>query len=331
MTPKEIVRRTLEFSEPERVARSFGESDFIRALCSVKTHATEWKETGGGRWEKRDEWGNIWGRVDPTSKGEVVRGVLKDISAMDSYEFPDYSRPEDYLCISEKRAENPDRWLLGLVPGFAFNIARKMFELDQYLMNLLLEKERMHELHDRIDLLVESMIRNYAAAGVDGIMFGEDWGTQDATLISPDLWLEEFFPRFKKLCGIAHELGIKVFMHSCGKIEAIVPGLIEAGIDVLQFDQPDLHGIDMLAAYRQKGNITFWCPVDVQKTLQQRDEDIIRAKAREMLDKLWRGRGGFIAGYYGDNASLGLDPKWQNCASDEFFTVGRAIRYAKDR
>ena len=48
------------------------------------------------------------------------------------------------------------------------------------------------------------------------------------------------------------------------------------------------------------------------------DEEIIRAKVREMLDKLWRGRGGFIAGYYGDNASIGLDPKWQGYACDEF-------------
>ena len=37
-----------------------------------------------------------------------------------------------------------------------------------------------------------------------------------------------------------------------------------------------------------------------------------------MLDKLWRGQGGYIAGYYGDNASIGLDPKWQDFASDEF-------------
>jgi hypothetical protein len=107
-------------------------------------------------------------------------------------------------------------------------------------------------------------------------------------------------------------------MHSCGRIGAIVPGLMEAGVDLLQFDQPDLHGIEQLAAHQKRGKITFWCPVDIQKTLQERDERIIRAKAREMLDKLWRGRGGFVAGYYGDNASIGLEPKWQEYACDEF-------------
>jgi hypothetical protein len=111
-------------------------------------------------------------------------------------------------------------------------------------------------------------------------------------------------------------------MHSCGEISAIVPGLIDAGIDVLQFDQPDLHGMDTLAAYQENAKITFWCPVDIQTTLQTQNEGLIREKAREMLDKLWNGRGGFIAGYYGDNASIGLDPKWQEFACDEFVKRG---------
>ena len=328
MTSKEIVSRTLDFDGPERVARSFPESDFICERYRIKTHLTDWRETGNGRWERFDELGNTWGRVDPTSKGEVVKGVLDDIDKLDSYEFPDYSPASGYDHIRERRKEVPDKWLIGGVPGFAFNIARKMRKLDQYLMDLALEKDRMHELHDRIDSMIEDMIRNYAAAGVDAVMFCEDWGTQSQTLISPAMWREEFFPRFEKLCGLAHGLGIKVFMHSCGQIQAIVPGLIESGIDVLQFDQPDLHGIDNLASHQEKQRITYWCPVDIQQTLQKRDEGVIRAKAAEMLDKLWKGRGGFIAGLYPDNSSIGLEPRWQEYACDEFVKSGAASRYA---
>lgn len=42
-----------------------------------------------------------------------------------------------------------------------------------------------------------------------------------------------------------------------------------------------------------------------------------------MLDKLWKGRGGFVAGYYADNAAIGLDPTWQNYACQEFFEYGK--------
>ncbi len=322
MTSREIMQRTLDYAYPERVARSFGDSDICWAECAVKTYATEWQEVASGRWERIDEWGNLWARLNATSKGEVIKGVLESLDDLDRYEFPDYSRPEAYVHIKLQREAAPDKWLMGTLPGFAFNIARKMRKLDLYLMDILLEKERIHELHNRIDVIVEDMIRNYTAVGVDAVMFCEDWGTQTHTLISPKIWREEFFPRFVKLCGIAHELGIKVVMHSCGQISAIVPGLIEAGIDVLQFDQPDLHGIDTLASYQEQAKITFWCPVDIQTTLQTRNETIIRAKAREMLDKLWRGRGGFVAGYYVDNHSIGLDPKWQEYACDEFRKYG---------
>jgi hypothetical protein len=322
MSSREIIRRTLEFDNPERIAHSFEPSDFVWANDCAKTQATDWKKITDTKWERTDEWGNIWRRIDNTSKGEVVKGVLDDVSQIDGYELPDYSNFDYFTPIVNARKENPDKWLIGGMPGFAFNIARKIFKLDNYLMALVLEREKIRKLHDRIDILLADMIRNHAKAGADCIMYPEDWGTQLQIFISPDLWYEEFFPRFEKLFSMAHHYGLKVFMHSCGKIAAIVPGLIKAGADVLQFDQPDLHGIDNLAAYQKNNKITFWCPVDIQKTLQTKDETIIRAKAREMLDKLWKGKGGFIAGFYTDNVAIGLEPKWQEIASDEFTKYG---------
>ncbi len=322
MTAREIVRRTVEFEGPERVARSFGESDFVGAEPDIDTPETDWQATGDGRWERLDAWGNVWGRVDPTSMGEVVRGALESMDDADTYEFPDYSDPASYEPVRRKRNECPDHWLNGGLPGFAFNIARKLRKLEQYFIDLLADADRIHALHDRIDAMLEDMIRNYAAADVDGVMFCEDWGTQNGLLIDPALWRSEFGPRFEKLCGIAHDAGIKMFMHSCGQTEPVVPDMVAAGIDLLQFDQPELHGLDVLAGRQEHAKITFWCPVDIQKTLQTRDEALIRTRVREMLDTLWRGRGGFVAGYYGDNESIGLDPKWQAIASDEFSTYG---------
>jgi len=327
MTAREIVRRTLDFAWPERVARSFRGSDLVGVSHRAKTHATGWVEVGPSRWERTDEWGNLWGRVDPTSKGEVIRGALESLDEADAYEFPDFSDPEAWAHIPAVREEHRDKWLIGYLPGFTFNIARKLRRLDAYFMDLLLEPAKVAALHDRIDEVLCEMIRNYAANDVDAVMFPEDWGTQEKLFIRPDSWRKEFFPRFRRLCGLAHDLGVRVFMHSCGQIEEIVPWLIEAGIDLLQFDQPELHGLDTLAAHQERARITFWCPVDIQTTLQTRDEHRIRTTARAMLDKLWRGRGGFIAGYYGDNPSIGLDPKWQEIACDEFIRRGVREHY----
>jgi uroporphyrinogen decarboxylase len=289
MTSKEIVERTVSFRNPPRVARSFGDSDFVCVSL----------------------------------KGKVVKELLSGISRIADYKLPDYSRFEDYQTVVQARAENRDKWLIGELPGFTFSMANNIFQLENHLSAIVLQKDKVRILHNKIDCALEQMIRNFAKAGADSVMFYEDWGTQSGLLISPDLWYEEFFPRFVRLCGIAHQCGVKIFMHSCGKIAPIVPALIKAGIDVLQFDQPDLHGIDQLAEYQKQGRITFWCPVDIQNTLQSRDKKIIRAKAREMLDKLWKGRGGFIAGYYTDNAAIGLEPKWQDIACQEFLAHGK--------
>jgi uroporphyrinogen decarboxylase len=320
---KEIVQKTLNFDKPNRVARSFGESDMVVCSYQVETQATSWIRISDRRWERIDEWGNIWGRLDDTSKGEVIRGALEGDVTIETLNFPDFNNPSAYHQAAGIAVKYPDKWIIGSMPGFTFNIARKLYKLENYLCELMLEPDAIHLLHNRIDEMLLQMIANYARAGVDCIMFPEDWGTQTQTMISPQLWCKEFRPRFVKLCAAAHDAGLRVFMHSCGAIGAIIPDLIRSGIDVLQFDQPTLHGIDQLAAWQADQPITYWCPVDIQRTLQTHNERLIEAEAQEILQKLWQGRGGFIAGFYPDEASIGLEPYWQQIACNTFLKYGR--------
>jgi uroporphyrinogen decarboxylase len=324
MTSREIIQRTLEFNYPDRVAHSFEPgSDFATASPEIPDHDGAWKRIDNQVWERTDIWGNVWCRIDETSMGEIKQGALSNIDDAGTFPLPDFANPAFYLNAKEHYAQYPDQWHIGYINGFSFSMARKLRRLEQYLEDILLSRDKIAILHDRIDDQIKLQMAQMKTVGADSIMIAEDWGTQIQTLISPPLWREEFKPRFKTLCSYAHRLGLKVFMHSCGKITAIISDLIEAGIDVFQFDQPRIHGIDTLAAYQKKNKITFWCPVDIQKTLQTKNETIIRQEVNELLEKLWEnGRGGFIAGYYGDNASIGLDPKWQEIASDEFLKKG---------
>jgi hypothetical protein len=323
MDSREIVRRTLEFQYPERVAHSFSPSDFVWAGPEIPNLEGEWRKTNDREWRRTDEWGNLWGRVDGTSKGEIVKGALHDLNDVATFPLPDFSNPEYYLKAKGIFALQPDLWHIGSVHGFTFSMARKLRRLEQYLMDLLLERDKVRILHDRIDEQIEVQMKRLREAGADCIMFAEDWGTQTRTLVSPKLWREEFKPRFTALCSYAHSLDLKVFMHSCGKITVIVPDLIEAGVDLFQFDQPRIHGIDTLREMQGLRKVTYWCPVDIQTTLQTKDETLIRQEASELLGKLWQGRGGFIAGFYKDEASIGLEPKWQQIACDEFLQRGK--------
>jgi len=323
MNSREIVRRTLEFDNPERIPGTFPApywNDLVFVSYALEGFNPVWENVGGAREEYVDEWGNTWARIDPSSKGEVAKGVLESWEDLDTLNLPDLGNPANFDCVREFCA-NPDetRYRVGNLPGFPFNVARKMRRLDSFLMDILLERERVLDLLGRIEDLLAETIVQYAKTGVDAVMFPEDWGTQLALMVSPAIWREVFKPGFTRLCAVAHEHGIKVFMHSCGKITVIIPDLIESGIDLLQFDQPQLHGLDALAQFH--GQITFWCPVDIQKTLQTQDPKQITAEAHAMVDKMGQG-GGFIGGYYSDNMSIGLDPEIQAIACRAFMEHG---------
>ena len=324
MTSKEIVTRTLEFTRPERLARTLPEpwgSDIMGVGPATDDLETDWESTGDGRSERRDVWGNTWARIDVISKGEVAKGALERIADVETFPLPPLGEPQRYERAAKKAAQDNGHFIQGSVPGFTFNIARKIRRLDQYMMDLHLHRDRIETLHDRIDAILVAMIDNYGRIGCDGIGFCEDWGTQLGLMIHPDMWREAFKPRFKKLCDAAKKHNLKVLMHSCGKITDIIPDLIEVGVDALMFDQQKVHGLDNLAKYA--GQITYACPVDIQAVLQTGDEAQIRAWARELVDRLWcGGKGGFIANYYGDNASIGTDPQCQAWACDEFVKTG---------
>ena len=323
MDSREVVRRTIDFTGPERVARSFEPADFLSSGPEIPNPAGEFRRTQGREWQRIDEWGNTWARLDDTSKGEILHGALDDLAQVDTFQFPNLDDPAIYVNARRLFAEQPQLWHIGGIAGFSFSIARKLRRMEQYLMDILLEPEKIARLHDRIDEVIEAQVRQCAQAGADSIMIAEDWGTQTQLLISPRLWRQEFKPRFTHLCAYIHSLGMSLFMHSCGKMTAIIPDLIECGVDLLQFDQPRVHGIDYLAELQHANRITYWCPLDIQTTLQSQDAALIRREARLMIDRLWCGRGGFIDGYYSDNASIGLDPKWQEIASQEFAEYGQ--------
>ena len=327
MTSREIVIKALEFHHPERIPMALPEpypNDFcgggIAGLPGDRS--TGWVEQDDGSWEMVDVFGNVWRRLEQFSKGEVHRPVLREWTDLDDYEWPDLDNPARYQAAAQAFTKSPDRYRLAGIPGFPFNLARKMRRMDQYLTDLLLEREWVDRLNDALADLLDRCIVRLAEAGADGFIFCEDWGTQDHLLIRPDLWREAFKPHFARLCATARQHNLHVWMHSCGYIADIIEDLIEVGVSVLQLDQPALFGIEWLGK-KFGGRVNFWCPVDIQQTLQSRDPVRIEAEARQLIEKLGCFGGGFIAKIYSDNDSIGLEPKWQEIACEAFFRYGQ--------
>ena len=329
MTSREIVLRTIEFRGPERIAMSLP-APYPNDLGGSGTTpdpdwkpSRTWKPRRGAKWE--DEWGNVWATLSKHSKGEVIQGAIRDWKDLGTYRLPRFDRASRYRQAARGFKARPDKYHLGWLPGFPFAIMRYLRRMDIFLADLLLHPREVRRLADRVTALLVRCVNRWADAGADGVMFCEDWGTQDRLLVSPALWRDVFKPDYQKIVGAARARDVAVWMHSCGYIYEIVPDLIEVGIAVLQLDQPGLFGVSRLAK-EFGGRIAFWSPVDIQKVLPSGNRRRIARNAKNMIERLGGFRGGFVAGYYGANEAIGVKPEWQDWACRAFVRYGARIR-----
>lgn len=328
MTPREIIRRVLEHDNPPRIGFTYSNYDGKARLRDTSggspranpDFAENRREDGQGGELWEDEWGCTWRRlIEWTKGGEVVNAAIKSREDLVNYNPPDLDNPARYEHLAQVRETQSDRYLLGGITGCCFNRARYLPTFGTYLEWCAGDPDLVNDINKMVSDIVIGQVDIYAALGFDGVTFAEDWGTQERLLVSPAMWDRMFKWTFERLIERAHGHGMTVWMHSCGYVTDIIPPLVELGMDVFQFDQPELHGLDFLAEFADR--TTFWCPVDIQKILPTGDEALIRERARAMVDKLGR-NGGFIAKDYGDNASIGVDPLWQHWGYEEFKQVG---------
>ena len=322
MTPREIIKRNLGMSDPERIGMAFDggrKNDFCSAGLDLDRiwKMRSWVEGDVEYYD--DVGGNLWHRLVHMSKGgEVFEPVIKDWSDLDDYELPELDAPELYEQAKARFAADEDHYHVSGLPGFPFAICRYLRKMEIYFTDLVLERERIDELHDRVTGLLERMIKRCAEIGADGIIFCEDWGTQDSLLVSPSMWREIFKPLFVRLCNKASTSGLHVLMHSCGYNWDILEDLAEVGVCCFQFDQPALYGIERLAEKLKEIKVCLYSPVDIQQILPTGDRDLITSNARRMIELFGKPHGGLIAKNYGDLEGIGVKREWDGWAYDTF-------------
>ncbi|MGI6208736.1 MAG: uroporphyrinogen decarboxylase family protein [Anaerolineae bacterium] len=124
----------------------------------------------------------------------------------------------------------------------------------------------------------------------------EDMGTQESLIFSPAQIREFFFPHMKRMMDLAHEAGAYVMTHSDGAVRAIIPELIEIGMDVLDPVQWRCRGMEREGLKRDFGDrIAFHGAMDNQYTLAFGSEEEVRQEVRDNIRILGEG-GGFILG-----------------------------------
>ncbi len=76
--------------------------------------------------------------------------------------------------------------------------------------------------------MLRRVLRWYAP---DMVVCHDDYGTQRALFLSPEMWRQYFKEPLRRLVATTHEAGKLFCLHSCGKIDEIVGDLVEIGVD----------------------------------------------------------------------------------------------------
>lgn len=140
----------------------------------------------------------------------------------------------------------------------------------------------------------EKLLHADKKGNIDCIALNSDLGMQNAPMLRPEMYEEFCMPYVKKLCDFIHRNSdMKVFLHSCGSIEPLIPYIIEAGVDVLNPVQISAQNMDpQMLKDRYGSKICFWgggC--NTQHVLGVKTPEEVRANVKELMRVFGRDSG----------------------------------------
>ncbi len=171
----------------------------------------------------------------------------------------------DKLRAEAKRLyEGTDYAILGSFGGSLLEGGQGLRGWDQFMLDLAGNRSFAEAI---LDKLLAAHLRNLElyldAVGdyIQIIQMGGDLGAQNGPQIRPRMYYEILQPREKVLWSRIHTLkpALGVFLHSCGGIYELLPGLIDAGIDILNPVQISARGMEAARLKREFGDrLCFW-------------------------------------------------------------------------
>lgn len=304
MTDYERIKRALYFQTPDRLPVNFP------ACGNYANHFVGWNQIGTGdraKYHTLDEWGCTWSRSDVKNMGLVTGHPLEDWDAMETYRWPDPDDEKLFAGMEARFAGSEGKYVWTSIFALLFERMHHLHGFENTLIDLLLEPEKMAFLADKIVDFDVRMIRNISSrfpGKIHGLEFTDDWGTENAAFINKELFDEFFAPRYKKIFDACHEVGWDVWMHSCGKINELIPSLIDCGVNALNMLQPNTNGIEEIGR-RFAGKVCFYTCCDIQTTLVTGTDAEVEQEAKKLMDTWGTEKGGFIFADYGEPAAIG--------------------------
>lgn len=207
---------------------------------------------------------------------------------------------------------DPDWWDFDAVPalldqlqpyhmrfriGSVFEVAWQLRGMEQFFMDMAMSPDLPRYIMDRLtDLYVENTRRLLAQVGdrLDMVYFYDDVASQQNLLMSRSMWESFIRPCHARIIDAVKPYGAKIMYHSDGAMRALIPDLIELGVDVLNPVQADAKGMEPEGLKADFGDrLCFHGGIDIIKTLPQGTPGEVQHEVRERIRVLGQ-NGGYI-------------------------------------
>lgn len=243
---------------------------------------------------KYDIWGIGWDLV-LTEGFHIRHHPLLGCDDLMEYKFPE---PEDkLLSLIKKRGqkEKDNYFLLSLQDFTLFERCWCLRGYENVLMDFYYREKEINYIMDGItefNVEISKKIANLEI--VDGLYTGDDFGTQRAMIISPEMWRKFFKKRYKKIWEVYKDKSLPIFHHSCGNLLEIIPDLIEIGLDVLSPIQPEAMNPEILSKKFGK-ELSFLGGISTQNTLPFGTPQEVRSEVIDRIRVLGKNDGYIIS------------------------------------
>jgi len=262
--------------------------------------------------EEVDEFGAIWIREgENRSLGHPGRPVLADWADYDSYvgryapDAADRTRYSDFLRISKLVGRNRYRMCLLGWQG-PLTSAHSIRGFTNWLADHRRHPEELKALLAHLTSFYIASMKCWVQYGArpHGFLLVDDLGDQQRPFMRPAMFADFYEPVFRPIIETAHELGCEIFMHSCGKIDMLMPLFLDWGLDAFEFDAPRMIGYEDLEPFR--GKIMMWGCVDIQKIYATGTPEECEREVAVMMKSMGTARGGFGAYFYATPWHIGV-------------------------
>lgn len=224
-----------------------------------------------------DSWGVPWELKDLRSDSFPISHPLDSPDEVDDYPLPSADETRVIEQAKEEASES-DRSKVVLFGDNGWGLFERAWLLLSMRGFFVWAFRHPDELKSLIERIAEVKIalteRLITEVGVDIIGYGDDWGMEDRTLLSPRLWRDFIKPWQTELYRTAKRHGVLVYQHSDGKVEDLIPDLIEIGVDILNIQRECNNWPRIIGENGDR--ITMWGGVSARTLDIGNPEDIIR-------------------------------------------------------